>query len=328
MKRAVLKWIEKWIKKPHQILFKLVRIFQENLGFIGMGLFISTMHRDLETKLLFLTLYDKLIKAYIAFLGLPLIIARKFDEITQNQYLFNYFMQYPLFEEYVNHIKYTPQPTLKTEIDEELLTSLINATPFNELLEKIDWFKDYAYELFKSIAVLINSIIELEQANTTEVVEYINQHFNINSYTLNDCLISPDLVLVLNPLFDLHFAVLATSILVYSSYESIFLTEYLTTQPRRFYHYGTSKVQVRAKEEQFKTIMQFFQPKTDLMLLKINIETINKLMKFGQAEVQFWHEGVTSNIILLEHNLRVIEDWEIYFIHSPVNLQFTEDWES
>jgi len=182
----------------------------------------------------FMTFMDKLIKAYIFMIPLPVLVSYASDEMVKDPVLNAYFSQFPSVREHIKLID-AHAPYAFTGYDEQLLDNLARLFPGGEkTVEKmkeehaniLDFFK----LLWKELENYFIDIGEDPQSFTNHVLQDMGQ----STYPAEFWHIPKELVWFLNPFIAIDWVMIKTAIQCYYSFEKYALNGELAKYPQPF----------------------------------------------------------------------------------------------
>jgi len=182
----------------------------------------------------FMAFMDKLIKAYIFMIPLPLLVSYASDEMVQDPVLNAYFSQFPSVREHIKLID-AHAPYAFTGYHEELLDNYANMFPGGDkVVEKMKEehanIKDYFNLLWKELENYFVDIGEDPQSFTNHVLQDMGQ----STYPAEFWHIPKEIVWFLNPFIAIDWIMIKTAIQCYYSFEKYALNGELAKYPQPF----------------------------------------------------------------------------------------------
>jgi len=222
--------LERVIKLREYIIFTLQDLAEEGL-FYSWVLYDAGVVDELDTAIEWL---DKVAKAYIYVVGLPLIVARFGEEINQTPHLYEFFSQFPSAKEHLQRIE-MGITTYINKIDKELLDNIEKLYPKWQMdeetkkkaesnpLEVFDWLK-------RNIETLWNAMNQ----DPFKFVNYCVQNLSQTVYPEFLYNIPGWLVFLLMPFIDIDWVIIKTCITLKWALEHFKLSNLADQLPRPY----------------------------------------------------------------------------------------------
>jgi len=217
---------------------------------------MSVYHRNIVYRFQIVELLEKLIDAYIYFIGVPCLVGPYGKEIRTMKILDDYFSKfvtYRLWCEYVDRRGY------EYEIDKvsiDIINTLIAGGPFHYLREKIGTYIENPMTLLNDIGFEIEKETEDKKDDPFYTVDYITQKFKpieIDPATFH----APKMVYMqIHPTLDLDWTVIKCLIVMLDTYKKLHTAEelditippFIRSQRVRIYENNILKIQTRLDE--------------------------------------------------------------------------------
>ena len=342
---AILATLTKAFTSAFRYRMQFTLFWQERMSEIGMGLFILTQARDYNIRLDFLSLMDKLIKAYIMLLN-PVFLYVKFgEEIVNNKLLHRYFYQFKSYRVWLNYYKSTGKTHANKIINLQVIESWKKFLKVFADLMDIDQWLENPIQMVTDLFRDIQQKLEIQQIDAEKLANYILQNVLDPADNVEDLLISPNEVYLIHPTIDIDWAVIKTYIMLYFAYANFFEVDEEREVGRYHLWKGTRHVWVKYTENGITTyklikggweerkpttiippphaVSQIFEtygewqqdeffPKSSRHTLKIktkDIENATKGINVPEIEIFVEHEGILSNIIKIP-NLALLKNLE------------------
>jgi len=222
--------IRRMLKFREDIIFHI----QDWISDCQFAAFISVEADAFEKIHEYMSFMDKLIKAYIFMIPLPLLVSYASDEMVKDPVLNAYFSQFPSVREHIKLIE-AGAPYAFTGYHEELLDNYANMFPGGDKVVKkmkeehaniLDFFK----LLWDALENYFIDIGEDPQSFTNHVLQDMGQ----STYPAEFWHIPKELVWFLNPFIAIDWIMIKTAIQCYYSFEKYALNGELAKYPKPF----------------------------------------------------------------------------------------------
>ena len=222
--------IERVIKLREYIIFTLQDMAEEGL-FYSWILYDAGVVDELDTAIEWL---DKVAKAYIYVVGLPLIIARYHKEIQQTPHLYEFFYQFPSARE---HLQRTEMgiTTYINKIDKELLDNIEKLYPKFQMDEETKKKAEAnPLEVFNWLKQNIETLWNAMNQDQFKFVNYCVQNLSQTVYPEFLYNIPAWLVFLLNPFIEIDWVIIKTCITLKWALEHFKLSNLAEQLPRPY----------------------------------------------------------------------------------------------
>jgi len=223
----ILLFLARGITTAYRYRQYIIRIFQQLASELAIALFISVYHRNLRYRFWLIGWLEKLVDAYIYFIGIPCLIGSYGREICNTTFLHSYFWKFSTYQQFV---EWTNRRGWEYTIDKvtiSIINTIIAGGPFHYLREKIGEYMENPMKLINDIGYQLGLKTEDKPDDPFYAIDFINQNFKAVKINPESWYAPKTVYLFIHPTLDLDWAVIKSFIALLDTYKKLHLAEEL-----------------------------------------------------------------------------------------------------
>jgi len=250
----------------------IIMYLRKVMASLLMASYINSRALDDAQLLKIIAWHKAVLNAHIAVVTLPALMSRNFWQIRTNRYLHAYFLG---FTAYRTAHKAIYRKLMQALIDYDewaFFKTLWAILPAACQVFTPQEFSEDPKKHFQATTEFLSHHVNTDQADPKAAVAFINQHFHVDCPDLDQALINPTAVLLLNPLHDADFFIISTNILLRRVYQMLAEGAIDPTGVRPYLLLGTSNLQYTLPDQTELLTQEWLQWDTDELILRIEKE--------------------------------------------------------